>query len=391
MPSIRKTHSTQSHRPVLLLALGAAASADRTLASEIESLLADLGLPVTRVVRQKRPHPESPYAVGEGKLTEIRKILDELRQDSALPPLVVVTSELLAGKQRALAKTLDVEVIDRAQVILRVFQERARTRLAQLEIEKAELEIELPRVRDDQSLGDREGGGGRAARGHTNVELRKELYKKRIAELDRRIEKERARFLLTKKRRGDASQVALIGYTNAGKSSWMRALTRTPAHASDKLFATLSTTVRLLSSSVEPILVADTVGFMEDLPVPLFASFRSTLEEALEAQLVLHVVDASNPHFRRHLEVTRKVLEQVGAQEIPERLVLSKADLLSAKDKDTLRAEFPGALLLSAFEEDDAHELRSEIRAYFEDRRADAARASRLPSNTAAARALAAR
>src|SRR5690606_36997482 len=238
---------------------------------------------------------------------------------------------------RTLEVAFAAEVLDRPAVILRVFEARARTREAKLEIELARLVYELPRIRDDHSLGDREGGGGRASRGHTNVELAKQRARERIAAL--REELARAESIAERRRRvrADRFRVALVGYTNAGKSSLMRQLTGSEVLVEDKLFATLGTTVRpIVPPLAPPVLVIDTVGFIDRLPHSLVASFRSTLAEAHDAQLLLHVVDASDPAFRAQAKVTEQVLAEIGAGDTPTWLVLNKADRLTADQRAAL-------------------------------------------------------
>jgi len=172
-------------------------------------------------------------------------------------------------------------------------------------------------------------------------------------------------------RRG-ARRVALVGYTNAGKSSLMRALTSSEVYVEDKLFATLDTTVRALQPEAKPrILVSDTVGFIKKLPHDLVASFKSTLDEALEASLLLHVVDAADPSFSEQLEVTREVLAEIGAQQVPNRLVMNKIDRLSPERQAELEAEFPQAWFVSAKNRDDVASVRARIIDFFESRYAE--------------------
>jgi GTPase len=342
--------------------------------SELAQLLAGLGIDVVRHVVQSRPRPTATY-LGEGKLRELAELTGgpgEVRRGPPQPHerarselLVVVDDELSAGQQRHLERALDARVLDRTAVILRVFEARARTRQARLELELARLEYELPRISDELGIGDREGGGGRAARGHTNVELAKQRARERIAAMRRELEElghAEARKIAA---RSEVFRVSLVGYTNAGKSSLMRRLTGAEVLVEDKLFATLGTTVRqLVPAATPPIIAADTVGFIDRLPHALVASFRSTLAEALEAWLLLHVADASDPNVRRQIAITEAALAELGATS-PVVLVLSKADRLEPAARAALQAEFPSAIVMSALSDRDTASLRARIDAFF--------------------------
>ncbi|MCA9848912.1 MAG: GTPase HflX, partial [Dehalococcoidia bacterium] len=213
------------------------------------------------------------------------------------------------------------EVIDRTDVILRVFAARARTRIARCEVELAQIAYALPQLRDDAVTSDAEGGGGRGARGHTNLTLRKQRLLDRRVKLSRELDGLRRVRATQRARREELPRVALVGYTNAGKSSLMRALTGGDVGVDDRLFATIDATIRRLGGvdgvSGPPVLIADTVGFIRDLPHGLVESFRSTLAEAREADLLLHVVDVGDPERARQIDVTRDVLAEIGAGEVP--------------------------------------------------------------------------
>jgi GTP-binding protein HflX len=346
--------------------------AERSL-NELEQLLRGLGIRVQARVVQKRQHPTSTY-VGEGKLRDLARLTGGSGKVSRIPMpsgsapragatgLVVVDDELSPGQQRGLEQATAAEVLDRTAVILRVFERRARTREAMLEVELARLTYELPRIREDASLGDREGGGGRASRGNTNVALAKQRSRTRIAELRRELAGLQDGAAVRRQRRASAQKVAIVGYTNAGKSSLMRALTGSDVLVEDKLFATLDTTVRTLTPpSSPPILIADTVGFIERLPHPLLASFKSTLDEANEASLLLFVVDASDLDRRRQLEVTRQTVEEIGAGMLPHLVVLNKIDRVSEDDRRALCDELPLAIQVSAFSSRDVAALRQRL------------------------------
>lgn len=345
---------------------------------ELENLLRGLGVEVLTRIVQKRPHRTGPTYVGEGKLRELaehtggpgevaRVPLPSAPSPSGRVDLVVVDDELTPGQQRNLERATGAEVLDRTAVILEVFRRRARTREAQLEVELARLEYELPRIRDDASLGDREGGGGRASRGHSNVELAKMRARDRIAALRRELDVLHAGAATRRQRRAERFRVALIGYTNAGKSSLMRLLTGSEVLVEDKLFATLGTTVRQLSPpATPPILITDTVGFINRLPHALVASFRSTLDEVNEASLLIYVVDASDPDRHRQLEVSRQVVRELGASEAPAWVVLNKVDCLSDEERKALAVEHPDAIPISALDPEHGRTLRQRLIEHFD-------------------------
>jgi GTP-binding protein HflX len=249
-----------------------------------------------------------------------------------------------------------------------VFEKRAQTKEAKLEIELARLAYELPRIRDDHSLGDREGGGGRAARGHTNVELAKQRIRGRMAVLRRDLDRIRFSEEGRRESRTPTGRAALVGYTNAGKSSIMRLLTGSNVLVENKLFATLGTTIRQLTPpSTPPITVVDTVGFINRLPHDLVASFRSTLAEARDAELLLIVADASDENLEMQIAITQQTLDEIGAQ--GKRLILlNKIDQCNADIRANLTKSYPSAILICAIEASDGAMLRDRIIKFFVDR-----------------------
>jgi GTPase len=333
---------------------------------ELAALLKSLGIqPLERIV-QKRPEASSSWVLGAGKLEELADLLRGHVSDEGQPPVVVYDGELSPGQQRNLEKALETEVFDRTEVILRIFARRAQTKTARLEVELARLNYEAPRARDDSALDVQAGGGGRGGKGHSNLELRKQLIRKRVAQVRQELERETSQRQTRRTRREDTPVVALVGYTNAGKSSLMRALTGADAYVENQLFATLGTTVRALPDSQPRILVADTVGFIRNLPNHLLASFRTTLDEALDADLLLHVVDAADPEWRAQFAVTRSVLEEVDAANIPSLVVFNKMDKVPPGSEAQLLAEHPSALCVSAHSADDALRIRKALEAFFE-------------------------
>jgi GTP-binding protein HflX len=259
------------------------------------------------------------------------------------PTVVVVAHELSPSQLRNLEKATGALVLDRTGVIVDIFHRHARSREARMQVEIARLKYLAPRLRESAGRSERQQG-----RGAGDSAVQQEQDHRRHA-------------------RRDQLRVALVGYTNAGKSSLMRALTGSEVLVADKLFATLDTTVRALQPESRPrVLVSDTVGFLRQLPHDLVASFRSTLDEALEASLLLYVVDASDPTCEEQLEVTRTVLRDIGAAEVPSLLLLNKVDRLDEAARRDLKARFPGAIPLSAHAPGDVGALRQAILDFFE-------------------------
>ena len=282
--------------------------------------------------------------------------------------VVLFDQELTPSQLRNLEGATSAEVLDRSSLILRIFQRHARTREARLQVEIAQLKYLAPRLRATGGGGDRQRGGiGGKGAGESALELDRRRVRDRIAELQRQLEAVRLEAVTRRERRSEQQTVALVGYTNAGKSSLMRRLTDSEVLVKDQLFATLDTTIRQLVPATKPtLLVSDTVGFIKQLPHDLVASFRSTLEEAKQAALVLLVVDAADPEWRVQLGVTRSVLSEIGADESPSLLVLNKIDRLDDATVAALAEEQPDALLMSAMRPEDIARLHARLVAFFE-------------------------
>jgi len=293
---------------------------------------------------------------------------EEDRADDDKAAVVVVDHEISPSQARNLERATGAEVLDRTGVIVDIFHRHARSREARLQVEIARLNYVAPRMRE--STGGKERQRGKGA-GEAAIELDRRKIRDRIAELKEQLvaiakEQDNRRHA-----RQDQLRVALVGYTNAGKSSLMRALTGSQVLVEDKLFATLDTTVRALQPETKPrVLVSDTVGFIKKLPHDLVASFRSTLDEALEASLLLYVVDAADPTHDAQLEVTHGVLREIGAQSVPSILLLNKIDRLGADERVALERRHRGedVMLLSAHDPGDVTALRERILAFFEAR-----------------------
>jgi GTP-binding protein HflX len=373
--------------------------------TELGRLVQTLGFDVVATVTQRRDALAAAAVLGEGKLKELADLTggkgvvptgaakvktkarakwaaerleeaggkdetsgddDEDAETSGKPTVVVVDHEITPSQARNLERATGAEVLDRTGVIVDIFHRHARSREARLQVEIARLNYVAPRMRESSGGKERQRGKGS---GEAAIELDRRKIRDRIAELREQlvaIQKEQDN---RRHARQDQLRVALVGYTNAGKSSFMRALTGSQVLVEDKLFATLDTTVRALQPETRPrILVSDTVGFIQKLPHDLVASFRSTLDEALEASLLLYVVDASDPTHEAQLEVTRSVLRDIGADAVPSKLLLNKADRLDEAEKQALRQRHgaDGAILLSAHDAGDIAALHQTIVSFFE-------------------------
>src|SRR4029077_4135421 len=326
-----------------------------------------LDLEVVGKFTQKRAGFDSAAYFGRGKREELRL----MREQDAVD-VILVDHEISPSQQFSLAKEFGCEVMDRTMVILEIFHRHASSRYARAQVEIARLGYMAPRMREAAKEAGpkdrgRSGTGGRSG-GESHGELDRRKIRDRIAELQKELDAmglehktQRAR----RREREGLARVALVGYTNAGKSTLMRALTGSESLVADKLFATLDTTVRALHPETVPrVLVSDTVGFIKNLPHGLVASFKSTLDEALEASLLLHVVDASDAGFERQLAVTEEVLDEIGAEGVPRLLVFNTTK--KGGDEAALRAKHPGCIVMSAKREGDVARLREAIVAFFQ-------------------------
>jgi GTP-binding protein HflX len=340
--------------------------------AELKQLARTLGVTVVDTVTQKRASFDGGAYLGSGKREELKAMVGTA--EAPLCDLLFVDHELSPSQARNLEKEVGVDVLDRTQVILEIFHRHARSRAARAQVEIVRLQYLAPRLRESGKGKDRQRGGiGGKGAGESSVELDRRKIRDRIAEVTAELESLDAERRTQRARRvgaGGLHRVALVGYTNAGKSTWMRALTGSDVYVANKLFATLDTTVRELAPPTVPrILVSDTVGFIKNLPHGLVASFKSTLDEALEASLLLHVLDASDPGFGRQLEVTNAVLAEIGAAAVPHVLVFNKIDLVAdeAATRRSLLERWPDAHVLSARRPEDAVELHAALVAHFGD------------------------
>ena len=313
---------------------------------ELRELARTAGVEVVDVLVQNRPRTDPKTAIGSGKLHDLL-----IRCFQSDVDLVIFDGDLSPVQARNLAERLELRVIDRTQLILDIFAQRANTRDGKLQVELAQLQYVLPRLAQrDTSLSRLGGGIGGRGPGETQLEIDRRRVRERITRLTRDLrllERQRAHRRARRARR-KLPVLSIVGYTNAGKSTLLRALTQTEAFVEDKLFATLDPASRRLRFPRDrEAIVTDTVGFIRDLPPQLVAAFRATLEELREADLFLHVVDASSPALERRIRAVRTVLEQMGLDEVPELLVFNKLDRLPPGEGARL-ARVYGACAISA-------------------------------------------
>lgn len=328
---------------------------------ELALLMNTLGYQVESVFRQRLEKLHAATIIGSGKITEIHALLDFNPKISC----IAFDCDISPSQQRNLEDEFQVTVMDRTTVILEIFDRRAQTREAKLQIEIARLDYLSPRLRMTSQL-DRQGGGiGLKGIGETQHELNKRRIRDRVAQLRKELERIRRASSQRRNRRRGENRVALFGYTNAGKSSLMRVLTRQDVYVEDKLFATLDTKVRALATSPK-ILISDTVGIIRDIPHNLIASFYSTLDEARESDLLLHVIDGSDPNWEDHIAVGKKVLMEAGAKDTPYQLVFNKMDNMENAHLNRMRLKFPNALFISTLSKDSKREIFAFLTRYFE-------------------------
>lgn len=301
---------------------------------ELQALTEAAGAEVITGLIQSRERAHAGTYIGKGKLEELIRLIEELQ-----PDVIIFDSELSPVQIRRLEEKIDIKIIDRTMLILDIFSQRARSNEGKLQVELARLQYRLPRLTGKGVEMSRLGGGiGTRGAGEQKLEMDRRYIRKRIQDLKKRMEKVESTRCLhrTQRQRAGLQAVSLVGYTNAGKSSLFNALClvkhrsgTSQVEADQRLFQTLDTTTRKISlPSKKNILLSDTVGFVQNLPHHLVAAFRSTLEEAAEADLLLHVVDISDPYYLEKMEVVERVLQDLGAD--PERIlnIFNKADLL---------------------------------------------------------------
>ncbi len=334
---------------------------DESSLDELAALADSAGAEAVDRVVQARSDPDPATFVGRGKLEEIHR-----RVHASSASLVILDDELSPGQLRTLEERLGVKVIDRTALILDIFALHARSREGKAQVELAQLNYLLPRLRGWGEAMSRLGGGigTRFGGGETKLEVDRQHIKRRIAKLRRDL-KDLSRTREVKRSRRERSgvpQIAIAGYTNAGKSTLMNALTRARVLVADQLFATLDPTVRRITlPDGRAATVSDTVGFVSKLPHDLVEAFRSTLEEVTRASLIVHVADASSREMRGQIEAARSVLAEIGAGTVREVLALNKIDLVSEDDRDRLARRFPEGVQVSALTGEGLEELVTRV------------------------------
>ena len=289
---------------------------------ELEFLALTAGAHTIKRYIQKLPHPDSRTFIGKGKVQEVKEYIDSHDID------MVIFDDDLTGKQtQILEKEFKVKIVDRSSLILDIFASRARTAQAKTQVELAQMQYLLPRLRGLWTHLERQRGGiGMRGPGEQEIETDRRIVRDKISLLKKQLEKIDRQSTTQRKGRGDLIRVALVGYTNAGKSTLMNALSKSEVFAEDKLFATLDTTVRKVVLERTPFLLSDTVGFIRKLPHHLVESFKSTLDETRESDILVHVVDCSHPQFEDQIQTVNRTLRELKVEDKPTLLLLNKID-----------------------------------------------------------------
>ncbi len=348
MAAVRTQPAVERAALVGLVTRRASRSADPELQlEELAGLAAAAGATVVLRAVQERPVPDPATLIGAGKAEQIARASDEAGAD-----LIIVDNELTPAQGRNLEKVCGRRVIDRTELILDIFAKRARTNEGQLQVELAQLQYRLPRLAGSSEALSRLGGGiGTRGPGETKLETDRRRIRHRISVLKREIAEvgRRRAYLRNRRKRADVPTVALVGYTNAGKTTLFNLLTGADAVASHALFVTLDPLVRRIRlPDARQILLSDTVGFIDRLPHQLVAAFRATLEEVVAADLLVHVIDGAADDRERRIEAVRSVLREVGADAVPTIEVYNKMDLVGRDELARLRALYRDALFVSA-------------------------------------------
>lgn len=331
---------------------------------ELESLLDTLRIPVQGRIVQKRQKLSAGTFLGSGKVEEIKELANICDAN-----LIVFDRSLSPPQIRNIEQITERQVMDRTAVILEIFYRHARSNQAKTQVEIARLEYLLPRLAGAWTHFQRQTGGVVRSRGmgEKQIEIDRRRARERITKLQKQLEQIRKEKVVQRKARSNELNVALVGYTNSGKTTLMKGLTKANVEAKDELFATLDTNIKTIDPRTRPkILLTDTVGFIRNLPHSLVESFKSTLDEVLEADLLLHVVDVSHQRYKDHIAITESVLEEIGAGHIPQILIFNKADRLSDPFLPrVLRAAYPKSMVISAQKHEDVLALREHIYSFF--------------------------
>ncbi len=304
---------------------------------ELEFLTYTAGGEVVKRFTQKMEMPNPKTFLGTGKMEDVRQFIDENDVGTA-----IFDDELSASQERNISKILNCKVLDRTNLILDIFAQRAQTSYARTQVELAQCEYLLPRLRGMWTHLERQKGGiGMRGPGETEIETDRRIVRDKIALLKEKLKTIDRQMSVQRGNRGAMVRVALVGYTNVGKSTLMNVISKSDVFAENKLFATLDTTVRKVVIQNLPFLLSDTVGFIRKLPTQLVESFKGTLDEVREADLLLHVVDISHPNFEEHIESVNKILGEIKCADKPTIMVFNKIDAYKAEplDSDDLQTE----------------------------------------------------
>jgi len=339
--------------------------------AELRELARTAGVEVVDTIVQHRDRIDPKFVMGKGKLDEV--VVRAVERDAET---LIFERNLSPAQISAIGKNTDLKIIDRTQLILDIFAQRAQSRDGKLQVELAQLKYSLPRLgQKDDALSRLTGGIGGRGPGETKLEIGRRRAKERVTHLEAQLKTLAKQRRERRRRRGrlEVPVVAIVGYTNAGKSTLLNTLTHSDVLAEDKLFATLDTRSRRLRFPEErEVVITDTVGFIRDLPKDLFAAFRATFEETADADLLLHVVDAADPAMTKHIETTEKLLAELSLLEIPRLLVFNKIDLVAPAEAVALSRARPEALFVCAKSPETTRALLDRIAALLADRWAEA-------------------
>ncbi|GJM81715.1 GTPase HflX [Paenibacillus sp. HMSSN-139] len=358
-----RLHETTTHRPDVAVLVSLVTPETKQSGIDPEYSLAELvqlaetaRVEVAESIVQNRDKPDPRWFIGKGKVLELREVIESQGANTA-----IFDQELSGAQVRNLEEMLDVKIIDRTQLILDIFAQRAKTREGIIQVELAQLTYLLPRLSGHGKNLSRLGGGiGTRGPGESQLETDRRHIRRRIGELKRQLEEVTRHRQLHRARRKENGvvQIALVGYTNAGKSTLLKALTSADVFVENQLFATLDPTTRLLPlPGGKEVVLTDTVGFIQNLPHDLVAAFRATLEEVNEADLILHVVDASSPMREEQVEVVDRILGDLGAGGKPQIVLFNKKDICPPERLHMLPTG-EGYLMISAFDERDLSAIR---------------------------------
>ena len=350
-----ETEAGRDRAVLVSISRGAAEGEDRL--AELSELARTAGVEVVGSVLQVRSKPDPRYLVGRGRLEDL--VVETMQKGAGL---IIFGRDLSPAQARAIADFTELKVIDRTQLILDIFAQRARSSDGKLQVELAQLKYRLPRLtHEDGGLSRLTGGIGGQGPGETKLEIDRRRARERITRLERDIEKlsKQRAVRRGRRRRNQLPVVSIVGYTNAGKSTLLNRLTHSQVFVEDKLFATLDPTSRRLRFPRDrEVIVTDTVGFIKDLPSDLVNAFRATLEELTHADLLLHVIDASDPRMDEHTEDVGNILDGLGLSNVPRLLLLNKIDLLEDGRGEAI-ARRTGGFLISAEQEEGFEEFLS--------------------------------